>query len=215
MWHTLYKAINYLDVVPPFMLLIMELARMRSTGRDFVVYYLGCQLLFNGYATILNILEKTNLFAYSLNFSWSYFLLTLYFAKLYSSSLLTRLLAGLVIIYQIYFITTLQSPGATSAFDSISYGLISLLITFFSLYYYTRQLTEQPKENILKSRDFWYVNGIFTYYASNFFIFLTYNRLVSQNDVNIGVIWKIHNVVFLIMCIYFFMGMRCKISTVE
>ena len=211
MWQILYEAINYFDVVPPLLLLIFASAKMRWQTRDYVVYYLVIQFLFNGYATILDLLEKTNLFAYSLNFSWSFFILGFYFANLYASPFLTRLIFGFIAVYQLQSIAMLRSLEAVATFNSVSFGLISLLITIGSLFYYTRQLSGQPKENILKVSDFWYVNGIFTYYTSNFFIFLTYNTLTNRNDANIGVIWKIHNVVFLIMCVYFYIGMRCKV----
>jgi len=210
MWHILYKSINYFDVVPPLLLLILASAKMRWHSRDYIIYYLIGQFFFNGYATILDALEQTNLFDYSLNFSWSFFLLSFYFAKLYASPPLTRLIFGFVALYQLQSIVALQSAAAVTSFNSIPFGLISLLVTVGSIFYYTRKLSVQPKENILKVRDFWYVNGIFTYYTSNFFIFLTYNTLVSRNYANITVIWKVHNVVFLIMCVYFYIGMRCK-----
>jgi hypothetical protein len=210
MWPVLNKAINYFDTVPPLLLLIMALTMMRRPGRDYVVLYLGSQFVFNGYANWLNELERDNLFAYSLNFSWSYFILSLYFAEVYASRILKWLLLSLVILYQLNSISTLQSSNTIATFNSVSFGVISLLITIACLVYYTQKLSVQPKENILRVRDFWYVNGIFTYYTSNFFIFLTYNTLVSRNYANIGMIWTIHNVVFLVMCVYFFIGIRCK-----
>ncbi|MFD2936794.1 hypothetical protein [Spirosoma flavum] len=211
MWPVINKAIDYFDTVPPLLLLIMALATMRRPGRDYIVLYLSGQFLFNGYANLLNELVRDNLFAYSLNFSWAYFILSLYFAELYSSRLLKRIILSIVILYQINSVITLQLSNTVATFNSLSFGSISLLITIACLFYYTQQLSIQPKENILKVRDFWYVNGIFTYYTSNFFIFLTYNTLVSRNYANIGILWKIHNAVFLLMCIYFFIGMRCKI----
>jgi hypothetical protein len=205
------KAVDYFDTVPPLLLLLVAFARKRQPGRDYVVYYLFCQFFFNGYANLLNELDKHNLFAYTLNFSWSYFILSLYFATVYSSEWLKRLILSIVVIYQLNSINNLQLAEASISFNSLSFGTISLLITLGCLFYYARQLSGQPKENILKVRDFWYVNGIFTYYTSNFFIFLTYNSLVSRKYANIGIVWEIHNVVFLVMCIYFYIGMRCKI----
>jgi hypothetical protein len=206
------KATNYLDTVPPLLLLIMAFATVREPRRDYIVYFLGGQCLFNGYANLLNELEKDNLFAYSLNFSWAYFILSLYFAKIYSSRFLGLILLSAVVLYQLHSLTTLQPFNTTATFNSLSFGTISLLITLYCLIYYTRQLSKQPTENILRVRDFWYITGIFTYYTSNFFIFLTYSTLIGQNLANIGIIWKIHNVVFLLMCLYFFVGLQCKTS---
>lgn len=210
MWPVIAKAIDYFDTVPPLLLLIMALFRMRRPGRDYIVWYLLCQFFFNGYANLLNELLYDNLFAYSLNFSWAYFILSLYFAKLYAIPALKWLILCLVALYQLNLIYTLQLSSTVADFNSVSFGTISLLITLGCLFYFKQQLSGQPTENILKVRSFWYVNGIFTYYTSNFFIFLTYNSLVSRNYANIGIIWKIHNAVFLVMCVYFFVGMRCK-----
>ncbi|WP_148562488.1 hypothetical protein [Spirosoma radiotolerans] len=192
------------------LLLILALPTVRWQERNYIVYYLCGQFFFNGYANWLNELEKDNLFAYSLNFSWAYYSLSLYFARLYASRKWEWFILGLVALYQLNLIYTLQASSTVADFNSVSFGVVSLLITIACLFYYRQRLAEQPKENILTVSDFWYVNGIFTYYTSNFFIFLTYNSLVSRNYANIGIIWKIHNVVFLVMCVYFFIGMRCK-----
>ncbi|WP_460937705.1 hypothetical protein [Spirosoma humi] len=212
MWPVVSKAINYFDTIPPLLLLVLVLTTMRRQGRDYIVYYLGGQLFFNGYANVLNELEKDNLFAYSLNFAWAYYILSLYFSRLYASRKWAWFILGLVALYQLNLIYTLQASSTVADFNSISFGGVSLLITIACLFYYGQQLAGQPKENILTVRNFWYVNGIFTYYTSNFFIFLTYNSLISRNYANIGIVWKIHNVVFLVMCVYFFIGMRCKTS---
>ncbi|GAB3737733.1 hypothetical protein [Spirosoma lituiforme] len=207
------KAIDYFDTIPPLLLLILAFATMRRQGRDYIVWYLAGQFFFNGYANWLNELKRDNLFAYSLNFSWSYYILSLYFSRLYASRKWEWFILGLAALYQLNLLHTVQISSTVADFNSVSFGSISLLITVACLAYYLQQLAGQPRENILTVRNFWYVNGIFTYYASNFFIFLTYNSLVSRNYANIGVIWKIHNVVFLIMCVYFFVGMRCKASS--
>lgn len=207
------KAINYFDTIPPLLLLIMAFVTMRKPREDYVVWFLAGQFVFNGYANLLNELEIDNLFAYSLNFSWAYFILSMYFARLYRSLSLKWVILSLVILYQVNSLMTLDVHDIIAMFNSKSFGAISLLITLAGLLYYARRLAVQPTENILTVRDFWYVNGIFTYYASNFFIFLTYNTLISRNHNNadIGLVWKLHNVVFLVMCIYFFVGMRCKL----
>lgn len=210
MWPILAKAIDYFDTVPPLLVLLVAFTTMRRPGRDYIVCYLGCQLFFNGYANLLNELKWDNLFAYSLNFSWAYYILSIYFTKLFASRKLTWLILGLVVLYQLNLLYTLQASSTVAAFNSVPFGMVSLLITIACLFYYLQQLSEQPTENILTVRDFWYVNGIFTYYTSNFFIFLTYNTLISRNDASIGIVWKIHNVVFLVMCVYFFIGTRCK-----
>ncbi len=212
MWHFIRKFIDYLDTVPPFLLLIVAFVTIGRIRRDFILYYLACQFFFNGYANLLNELIFDNLFVYSLNFAWSYFILSQYFSKIYGSRRLSWLISALIIPIQWSLVETLQTSRTIAFFDSTSFGIVSLLITLACLIYYARQLATKPQEDILTVRDFWYVNGIFTYYTSNFFIFLTYRTLTYLQPSNISIIWRIHNVVFLIMCIYFFIGFRCKTS---
>lgn len=215
MWHFIARVIDYLDTVPPLFLLVTALMSIGWERRDYILYYLGCQFLFNGYANFLNELKQDNLFAYSLNFAWTQFLLSYFFIKIYSHRYFTWALLTITLVYQANVLAALQSSSIIATFDSSSFGLVSLLVTLYCLLYYAKQLSEQPRENILTVRNFWYVNGLFTYYTSNFFIFLTYNTLTRMNAANIGVIWRVHNVVFLIMCVYFFIGLRCKTLPAE
>ncbi|WP_461094612.1 hypothetical protein [Spirosoma gilvum] len=212
MWHFARKFIDYLDTIPPLLVLIVAFTALYRPKRDFVMYYLVCQCLFNGCANILNELLIDNLFIYSLNLAWSYFILSRYFAKLYASQSLIWVISASVVLIQWSTIETVQTSRTVAYFDSTSFGIASLLMTLACLVYYARQLATQPRQNILTVRDFWYVNGIFTYYSSNFFIFLTFRTLTHLQLSAISIIWRIHNVVFLIMCIYFFIGLRCKTS---
>lgn len=212
MWLLLRRAIDYLDTVPPFLLIVLAITTLRWKRRDFILYYLCSQFLFNGYANWLNELKLDNLYAYSLNFSWSHYILSLYFFDLYKTASWKKLIVGAVALFQFVSVFSIEPATAQITFDSVSFGLISLLITLLSLYYYASQLSGQPRENILNVSDFWYVNGIFTYYASNFFIFLTFNTLISKQYADLAIIWRVHNIVFLVMCIYFFIGLQCRRS---
>ncbi|UHG92489.1 hypothetical protein [Spirosoma oryzicola] len=212
MWLVIRRAIDYFDTIPPLILLILAVATLVQLKRNYVIYYIACQFVFNGYANLLNELEIDNLYVYTLNFTWSFFILSLYFIDVYKSPVLARLVLTIVVLFQVISLFHVQEATTEITFNSVSFGIISLLVTGYSLIYYTKQLSGQPKENILGVRDFWYVNGIFTYYASNFFIFLTYNMLVSKHYSNISIIWRVHNFVFLAMCIYIFIGLRCKQS---
>jgi len=212
MWYFVRRSIDYFDTVPPLLLLIVAFAMARQWKKDCIIYYLWVQFIFNGYANLLNELLLDNLFVYSLSFSWSFFILSLYFAELYSSIKLKAIILSIVVIFQIYSLNYVQPATIQASFDSISFGLMGLLITVYSLLYYAKQLRNQPKENILYVPHFWFVNGIFTYYASNFFIFLTFDTLINRHYTNLSIIWRIHNVVFLVMCIYFFIGLQCRNS---
>ncbi len=143
------KLIDYLDTVPPLLLLVVAFTTTRWERRDYILYYLWCQLFFNGYANLLNELRIDNLFAYSLNFSWTYFILSLFFIKIYVSRYLSYLLLCFILIYQINSLLTVQTSTIVPTFDSLSYGLVSLMLTLYCLIYYVKQLSAQPKHNIM------------------------------------------------------------------
>lgn len=80
------------------------------------------------------------------------FILSMYFAVLYSLRMATALIFG-VIVYQIMAIS-IGRWLVVVAFKSLSFGVVSLLVTFYCLFCCARQLLGQPKENSLHSRNF-------------------------------------------------------------
>ena len=97
-----------------------------------------------------------------------------------------------------------KKPDA--AFSSNGFGLGSMFIVLNCLLYFTKSLRNPATENLLRSRTFWLVTALFVYYASNFFIFVSYRRLTEIRPQDIGLVWQIHNLIFLVMCVCFSIG---------
>lgn len=59
-----------------------------------------------------------------------------------------------------------------------------------------------------KKPEFWYVAGIFSYYTCSFLVFITFDYLANKG-LPVGRLWRFHNVIMLVLCIYFSKGILC------
>ncbi len=76
------------------------------------------------------------------------------------------------------------------------------ILLFYCLQYFIYQIIEERTTSIKNHKGFWIVTGLSIYVAASFFIFLFY---VYLSDVrrNFAVsIWDVHNIVFIIFCIF-------------
>ncbi|QHT66273.1 hypothetical protein GXP67_06175 [Rhodocytophaga rosea] len=126
----------------------------------------------------------------------------------YAKPLLLAMI-GLFLVFA--FVNILLWEGLDT-FNSNSYSVASFFIIAYCLLYYYQKLTNPATMSIFESRDFYYVTGLLVYFTSCFFIFVSYRKLTQENVSNLGLLWMIHNVVFLLMCIFFLIGFLCKPS---
>jgi hypothetical protein len=206
--------LKYLDLISPLaLLLFIFFTNKVFVRRNYIFWFLIWQTIFNGTAIVLDkLLHKPNLYIYHINCIVSFFVLTQYFSNIltFKKGRFTTLF--ILIIFIILFIYSLTKWEHLDTFNSTTFGLASFIITTYCLLYYLQNILDPTRGNITESRDFWHVTGLFTYYAGSFFIFLTYSRLAQYGTQNLGVLWLIHNVLLLIMCLYLFKGFTCKSS---
>ncbi|WPU91669.1 hypothetical protein SNE25_20330 [Mucilaginibacter sabulilitoris] len=92
--------------------------------------------------------------------------------------------------------------------DHLSGNLFSaeayLLLIFCMLYYLT--VLNAEEETAFKSPDFWVVTGLSIYVVVNFFVFLFYVPMITQNPDLANNIWDIHNVSYIILCLFITRG---------
>lgn len=76
------------------------------------------------------------------------------------------------------------------------------LLLFYCIQYFIFLLVESQSTSLKKKKGFWVVTGLSIYVAVNFFIFLFYEYLTDSAK-NFAVdMWDVHNVVFIILCIF-------------
>lgn len=88
--------------------------------------------------------------------------------------------------------------------DHLSGNLLAaeayLLLIYCMQYYYAE--LKDGSNNILNGPDFWIVTGLSIYVVINFFVFLFYIPMLNVNIVLANNIWNVHNIAFIIFCIF-------------
>ena len=89
--------------------------------------------------------------------------------------------------------------------------MASFVITAYCLiFFYWRLVKDTKLSGLTESSFFWVIIGLFTYYTGSFFIFISYNYLIAKEFDAIGILWRFHNVLLTIFCIYTIYGLTCK-----
>ena len=217
MWIIISK---YLDVVSPFLLLLFAVSAPGVTFRkDYIFWYLVTQLVFNSVSTLIQLIDNgNNLAYYNASCIITFIILSAYFASILQVKG-TRMVVtiGSALFVGISVVNAFKFEHILNEFNSIMYGLAAFILVIYCFLYYLQNLLN-PTQDIMHSKDFWYVTGILTYYTSSFFIFVTFNYLTqSSGHYNNGIklLWPIHNIFFLVMCGYLFKGMLCKRSQMK
>ena len=207
----LIKLINYLDTLPPLIILLFALYNKGLRG-SFIFHFLVIQLVCNLGSNILNELDWPNLYMYHINCLLSFYALSLFYIRLFKTPTTKRTISIVAIIFTGFFLYNIYIWESIEVFNSNSLGMASFILCAYALSYYLKLFKSSAEDNILTSADFWFNTGIFSYYTINFFIFLTYNKLTQEKLPLLRIIWQLHNIIFLIMCIYIFIGSLCKRS---
>ncbi len=205
--------IDNLDIILPFILILSVLITNKfKIEKDYIFYFILSQFVLNLLAGIIGHFFTNNLYVYYFNCLFSFIFISLHFLRILHSPNKSYIIKGLMIIYILFFFLNLIFWEGLFSFNSNSSGLASFIVVVYCFIYYLERLLRPQTESILKVQSFWFTNGLLTYYAGNFFIFITYHKLTDSLVSNLGLIWKVHNLIFLILFIYFFIGILCKRS---
>ena len=95
------------------------------------------------------------------------------------------------------------------------YGVTSIWIVVKCLSYYAQKFQEPPKEDLLQSRLFWIVSGLFLYFSVAFFTFITYDFftigiLKGVMPKSVGAFWLVHNIILAVSCLFYIKAIECK-----
>lgn len=202
----------YLDTISPLILLFFIFFKKNEDWRrDYILWYILVQAILNSIAIIYDqILIRNNLYIYDLNCILSFILLSLFFHSVFKAEHVRDITKLILAFFIVFFLANLYWGDGLNTFNSITYGVASFILVVYCFFYYLKKLKNPVTSNIAKSRIFWYVTGIFTYYSGSFFIFITYSYLTLQKIEKVGLLWRLHNFIFLLMCIYLFIGLLCK-----
>ena len=90
-------------------------------------------------------------------------------------------------------------------FSSRLHATESAILLFYSLQYYL-YLLQDDQTSFKKEPSFWVATGLSIYVVINFFIFLFYKTLISESKEFAISIWDIHNISYIIFCIFLAKG---------
>ncbi|MEO6220557.1 MAG: hypothetical protein ABIO81_09025 [Ginsengibacter sp.] len=88
--------------------------------------------------------------------------------------------------------------------DHISGNLFSaeaFLLLVYCMLFYLSKLRDEV-EIFRSGKDFWIVTGLSIYVVSNFFVFLFYVPMITENSQLANNMWDVHNVAYIILCIF-------------
>lgn len=88
--------------------------------------------------------------------------------------------------------------------DHLSGNLLSAeayLLLIYCMLYYLGVLNDED-DIAFKGPVFWIVTGLSIYVVINFFVFLFYVPMITQNRVLATGIWNVHNVAYIILCLF-------------
>ncbi|MFI5159918.1 MAG: hypothetical protein ACHQHN_01510 [Sphingobacteriales bacterium] len=75
------------------------------------------------------------------------------------------------------------------------------LLLIYCVIYYLAALNDED-DTAFKGPVFWIATGLSIYVVTNFFVFLFYVPMITQNTQLADRIWKVHDVAYIILCIF-------------
>jgi hypothetical protein len=191
-------------------LIPLSVFAIKKTKQKFsnpVFIYLCVALLLNTFADIIwkfrpyPFSNGDNNFLYNIHSICRLFLLLLFFTGLHFKPFKIKngfilLFAAILILVNFIFFQSFKK------FSSNLFTFESLLLLIYSLGYLVL-LINTDKISTDFNPSLFIVTGIAVYEAVNFFIFLFHDALTKQNPDFSAAIWKVHDYVFIALCLFF------------
>lgn len=205
--------LNNLDTIGTLIPIFFALTRRTLiTGLNkYIFFYLSLQFILNASCNVLAAGLKNNIFLYQVNCLGSLILMTIFFNLVIQSFKIHKWLKliswGLVALLAVYMLIEPRD-----SFNSHSYSYTGLIIVIYALLYFYNKITHPSAVRITKEPVFWFVTGFFIYYSAAFMIFISYSILTQQQKIDTDLLWRLHNLIFFIMCVYITVGYLCNTS---
>jgi hypothetical protein len=211
--NTIITILNYIDIAAPLLALLFFIGPYKRMAKElhYIFYFVLVQFSTNLAAFIMqNVFDVPNYAAYVANVVLSFGILSTLFYNM-SSRALKKIVPVCAALFAIVTIYSLSRGDGIYTYNSIVSALASFVITACSLvFFYWKLVNDTRASGLTNSALFWIIIGIFTYYTGSFFIFISYNYLISKQFDSIGILWRFHNVLLTLFCIYTIYGLTCK-----
>jgi hypothetical protein len=110
----------------------------------------------------------------------------------------------IAVVFLLYFVIDFAFFENFFFFNHLSGNLLSAeayLLLIYGMLYYLGVLNDED-DTAFKGPVFWIATGLSVYVVINFFVFLFYVPMITQNIVLALDIWKVHNVAYIILCLF-------------
>lgn len=133
---------------------------------------------------------------------------------LYSKSKLIskRVLKYSILAFLSIEVFSLLTYNDIETFNSISRTISSVWFIALSIFYYYRLILSEELNDFKSIPLFWYVNGIFIYFISNFLLFFTFNQTMLVDKEITRLIWRINSISILVLYVLIIIGLSKKVK---
>jgi len=189
------RNISSYSVLLPLALFAIAVYRRKQPGS---VWLLGVLLIVSGLADLLSFLIYTHyhinpnpiVSAYGL---LQFLILMLIYRREYTRVALKRLADVVMFAFTIFAVVNFWFIQGVHALNTYLFTVSSVVLMIFCLLYFYQIIQELPEPYIERMVMFWIGAGVFFYFGSNLFLFLTVDRYVLKADGNFLLSWGLHN----------------------
>jgi hypothetical protein len=212
--------LNYIDTAAPLLTLFFFIKPFKKLTKElrFIFWFVCVQFVTNLVASSFEVIYNwsnysikwNNYSVYALNIVLSFGIISTLFYRL-NIPLIKKLVPAVSILFTICAVFSFVAGAGIYSYNSVVSALASFMITAYCLiFFYWRLVKDTKLSGLTDSSLFWVIIGLFTYYTGSFFIFISYNFLISKVVYSIGILWRFHNVLLTIFCIYTIYALTCK-----
>lgn len=189
------RNISSYSVLLPLALFAVAVYKRKQPGS---VWLLGLLLLTSGLADLVSFLIYIH---YHINpnpvvnvYGFLQFLiLMLIYRTEYTRIVLKRLADVVILAFTIFALVNFWFIQGVHALNTNLFTASSIVIMIFCLLYFYLLIQDLPEPNIERMAMFWVGAGVFFYFGTNLFLFLTVDRFIPKADENFLISWGLHN----------------------
>jgi len=151
---------------------------------------------------------KTNNPLYNIHSVARFTCFSIYFMQLQYASFtkFKKFLAAASAIFIVINFSIFENFFNPRSFSGNLLATEAYLLLVYCMLYYLSELKDDNK-NLFNGPDFWVVTGLSIYVVVNFFVFLFYLPMIYVDEDLAINIWNVHNIAFIIFCIFITKGL--------
>ncbi|HRI22696.1 MAG TPA: hypothetical protein PLA68_17170 [Panacibacter sp.] len=205
--------IEFFAIIEVFSPLIPIAIYLRKAIRNRWLFILLCYcfvyILLAIYANYIPTTGHSNILRYLIIAIFSFIAFSLLIDAFIAKKTFTLISRILIIVIILFSVVNFRRWEDTSAYNSNSSALASIILIIYCIYYFKLQLVQIKNVFIERQPSFWIVAGIFLYCGANFFVFAFYRPLTLQYKDFAHSVWYFYDIIILLMNIFFAKGITC------